>query len=135
MLRLQCLLNVEEDDVSERVGAVFVPPDERISTLQARIEEEMLATQIQDQPSATLKLYCVQQKRLTYRQNPATKLEELFLDGAVISKCDTSVHEALQGIKQLVPWALVSWYFQDHNFAFPDAIDVVAVWEKNTEIE
>ncbi|KAG2526475.1 hypothetical protein JM16_002855 [Phytophthora kernoviae] len=122
-------------DADKRVVVVSVPPDERVGALQARIEDEMTATETQGHSSATMKLYCVQQQRLTYRQNPTTNLEELFLDRTVLSNHDTSVNEALQGTKLLVPWALVSWYFQDHKFAFPDAIDVVAVWEEDAELE
>jgi hypothetical protein len=72
----------------------------------------------------------VQHQRLTYRQDATTKLEVLFLDGNEIPLHGDA---ALQGATQLVPWALVSWYFRDEQFTFPDAIDVVVVWPDESE--
>ncbi|KAK1945281.1 hypothetical protein P3T76_003814 [Phytophthora citrophthora] len=84
---------------------------------------------------SVLKLYDVQNQRLTYRQDPTTKLEVVFLDGAPIFESDGIGSALLQISTQLVPWTLVSWYFQDQQFTFPDAIDVVVVEEEGSSSE
>ncbi|KAG3115053.1 hypothetical protein PI124_g1894 [Phytophthora idaei] len=132
MLRLQCLVSSGEEF---RVVSIEVSSEERIDELQARLEEELDAMEFQAKPDSVMKLYCVQHQRLTYRQDPGTKLEVLFLDGDEISGAEACSDAALKSAKQLVPWALVSWYFQDQQFTFPDAIDIVVVWEDEQEIE
>ncbi|ETI39747.1 hypothetical protein F442_14492 [Phytophthora nicotianae P10297] len=131
MLCLQCLVSLEED---VRVVSIEVSSDERLDELQARLEEELNAIEFQAKPGSVMKLYCVQHQRLTYRQDPMTKLEVLFLDGGKICGADACSGAVLQSAQQLVPWALVSWYFQDLQFTFPDAIDVVVVWVNEDEI-
>ncbi|KAE8911964.1 hypothetical protein PF005_g23245 [Phytophthora fragariae] len=133
MLRLQCLLSTassEDEALSVHVLTIAASLDERIEDLEARIAAEVEATEIQARPNTvfntTMKLYCVRHQRLTYRQDPTTKTEKLFLDGKPISGLDAF---SLQSAQQLVPWALVSWYYKEKQFAFPDAVDIVAVWE------
>ncbi|KAE9021464.1 hypothetical protein PR003_g12649 [Phytophthora rubi] len=129
MLRLQCLLSTassEDEALSVHVLTIAASLDERIEDLEARIVAEVEATEIQAKPNTTMKLYCVRHQRLTYRQDPMTKTEVLFLDGERISGLDAL---SLQSAQQLVPWALVSWYYKKKQFAFPDAVDIVAVWE------
>ncbi|KAF4033193.1 hypothetical protein GN244_ATG14890 [Phytophthora infestans] len=127
MVRLQCLVSLEEE---VRVVSIDVSLQERIDKLQARLEEEL---DVQATPNNVMKLFCVQHQRLTYRQGPTTKFEVFFLDGDDISGADACSAAVLQGAKQLVPWASVSWYFQDLQFSFPDAIDVVVIWEHESE--
>ncbi|POM60098.1 hypothetical protein PHPALM_31083 [Phytophthora palmivora] len=131
MLRLQCLLSTGED---VRVVTIEVSPDERISELQARLVEK-LNSESWAKPDTVMKLYHVQHQQLTYRQDPTTKLEVLFLDGDKISRSDAATGIVRQKATQLVPWALVSWYFQDQTFIFPDAIDIVVVSGEDADEE
>ncbi|KAG7391892.1 hypothetical protein PHYPSEUDO_003098 [Phytophthora pseudosyringae] len=131
MLRLQCLVSSGGEEV--RVVSIEVSPGERIGEFQERIGGELDALA---KPDTVMKIYTVQhQRRLTYRQDPTTGLEVLFLDGVKVSTVDASSGAVLQSATQLVPWALVSWYFQDQQFTFPDAVDVVVVWEEDEELE
>ncbi|KAG6611346.1 uncharacterized protein IUM83_12712 [Phytophthora cinnamomi] len=129
MLQLQCLLSSmspEDEALPVRVLTIAASLDERIEELEARIAGEAAVMAIQAKPNTSMKLYCVRHQRLTYRQDPMTKTEVLFLDGESVSRLDTCT---VQSSQQLVPWALVSWYFKDEQFAFPDAIDIVVAWK------
>ncbi|EGZ16183.1 hypothetical protein PHYSODRAFT_250945 [Phytophthora sojae] len=129
MLRLQCLLNTaspEDEALSVRVLTVAASLDDRIGELEARIAAEVEVMAIQAKPYTTMKLYCLRHQWLTYRQDSTTKTEVLFLDGEPIAGLDTCT---LQSAQQLVPWAHVSWYFKDKQFAFPDTVDIVVAWE------
>ncbi|KAL3661425.1 hypothetical protein V7S43_013628 [Phytophthora oleae] len=128
MVHLQCLLSTGQ---TFRVVAIEVSLDERIGSLQDRFSEELAAMQSRTAPDAVLKLYAVQHQRLTYRQDPTTELEVLFLDAVAISGDDATSSALLRNAMQLVPWALVSWYFHERQFTFPDAIDVVVVREED----
>ncbi|CAH0489511.1 unnamed protein product [Peronospora farinosa] len=131
MLRLECLLSTESENV--RVVTVEISPNERISVLQDRLRKELDAMEFQAKPGTTMILYHVQKQRLTYRQDPTTKLDVLFLDGVNASASDASSTAVLQNATQLVPWTIISWYLQDQQFTFPDAVDIVVVWKKSDE--
>ncbi|CAI5744941.1 unnamed protein product [Peronospora destructor] len=130
MLRLECLLSTGEN---VRVVTVKISPNERISVLQDRLSEELNAMEFQAKPGTAMTLYHVRQQRLTYRQDPTTKLEVLFLDGVEASASDVSCTAVLQNATQLVPWTIVSWYLQDQQFTFPDVVDIVVAWKNNDE--
>ncbi|KAG1699548.1 hypothetical protein DVH05_012959 [Phytophthora capsici] len=126
MLHLQCLLSTGQ---VHRIVAISVSPNERIGSLQDRFRDELTTMKSRAVTDTVLKLYAMQHQRLTYRQDPTTKLEVVFLDDIPIFDSDAVSPAVLQNATQLVPWALVSWYFQDEQFTFPDAIDVVVVEE------
>lgn len=126
MLRLQCLLSTGED---VHVVTVEVSPDERIGELQGHLSDELETIEFQAKANTVMKLYHMQQQRLTYRLDLTMKLEVLFLDGVEISGSNASSSAVLQSATQLVPWTTVSWYFQDQQFTFPDAVDIVVIWE------
>ncbi|GMF60721.1 unnamed protein product [Phytophthora fragariaefolia] len=129
MPQLQCLLNLTnstDEAPTVRVIVVEASLDERVEKLEDRIAEEVDAMPFNAKPGTLMKLYCVQRQRLTYHQDSTTKTEVLFLDDELILRLDANV---LKSAQQLVPWAFVSCYFQDEQFAFPDAIDVVAAWQ------
>ncbi|CAH0475318.1 unnamed protein product [Peronospora belbahrii] len=131
MVQLQCLLSTSEN---VRVVTVEMSLNERIGVLQDRLREKLDMMDYRAKPDMTMKLYQVQQHRLTYRHDPTTKQEVLFFDGVEASASDASRTAILQNATQLVPWTIVSWCLQDQQFIFPDAVDIVVVWENDEKL-
>ncbi|CAI5708793.1 unnamed protein product [Hyaloperonospora brassicae] len=126
MPRLQCLLCAGDNG---RVVTIEVSSSERIGVLQDLVHVELNTMGFQAESSSIMKLYCVQHQRLTYRPNLTTKTDALYLDHAAVSVSDASCAVVLLTFTPLVQWALVSWYFSDQQFTFPDVVDIVVVWE------
>lgn len=123
MLRLQCLVSLEEVVC---IAPFNVSLSERIDVVKFRIAEEM---KLVAKPKKIMKLYNVQHQNLTYRYDMISKREVLFLDGKVITGAQAQNNAILKNATQLVPWALMSWYFHEEQFTLPDAVDIVVVWE------
>ena len=126
MPRLQCLLCTGDNG---RVVTIEVYPSERIGVLQDLVHVELNTMGFHAKSGSAMKLYCVQHQRLTYRRNLTTKTDALYLDHAAVSVSDASCAVVLLTFTPLVQWALVSWYFSDQQFTFPDVVDIVVVWE------